>query len=77
MHVHVLPKEITYRLPHRESDRIFPLLFALMFNIHKEIRLVKTPSPIAPLVNVTIRQRSLAICTVGTNGKLLSRLEYH
>ena len=22
MHVHVLPKEITYRLPHRESDRI-------------------------------------------------------
>ena len=75
MHVNVLPKK-TLAGFHSEKVIVFPLLFALMFNIQKEIRLVKTPSPIAPLVNVTIRQRSLAICTIGTNGKLLSRLEY-
>ena len=66
MHVNVLPKK-TLTDFHSEKVIVFPLLSTLMLNIRKEIRIVKIPSPIAPLVNVTIRKRSLAIRTIGTN----------
>ena len=76
MHVNVLPKK-TLTDFHSEKVIVFPLLSTRMLNICAEIRIVKIPSPIAPLVNVTNRERSLAIRTIGTNEKLLSRLEYN
>ena len=50
MQVYVLPREITYLLPHRETRKL-----TRMFNIHKEIRIFEASSPIEPLVNVAIR----------------------
>ena len=41
-----------------------------MFNIHKQIQIVKTCSPIVPLVNERIRQKSLAIRTIDISLKL-------
>ena len=63
---------------HIEKVIVFPLVFRSMFNIHKEIRIFKTSSPIQPLPGKCRHSsRSITKFTIETNGKLISRLEYH
>ena len=76
MHVYVWPKETTYWIPHRESDRIpsFVHSYVQYTQRDKNCQNILTNSTLGKCRNSL---RSTTIFTIETNGEVLSRLEYH
>ena len=58
MHLYVLPKEITYWIPHRESDCI-PSFVHTYVQYTQRDKNFQTCLAIVPLVNVATRQEAL------------------
>ena len=76
MHVYVLPRKITYLLPHRESDRIPSFVQKYVQYTQRDMDCQNI------LTNTTIGKcrhssRSITMFAIETNGELISRLEYH